>query len=331
MPVNSTEPGLSQDRRVDADFAAEVLSDLYRYPRRKPVVAFILWLALGWMGGHRFYMGRTGTALLMMFTFGGMMVWWVVDGFLLRGMVRDYNADQALREQVRQPPRELDFMPPLSRDVLARPPEWTERWHAGSAFRSWMRLAGDVLVLLITSILLGAVAASAAVYEAVVAITVLAALTVAGASAGALNHLPVFRELIRWNHRLRLFYYYNKPGHPLALLFRPVTAALSAPFRRRDRAEVKLYLQLGGVFTLLFLLIDLLEAVVEDGLGALAPGGLLRLWISEATTTFVVIYAFATPIGAVLTLHLLMRRTHTVPRILSVLVVVSMVMGIVFS
>lgn len=32
--------------------------------------------------------------------------------------------------------------------------------------------------------------------------------------------------------------------------------------------------------------------------------------------TFVVIYAFATPIGAVLTLHLLMRPTHSVPRAL---------------
>jgi hypothetical protein len=140
--------------------------------------------------------------------------------------------------------------------------------------------------------------------------------------------MPVFRELIRWSHRLRLFYYYNRPGTPLALLFRPVTGALLAPFRRRDRAEVKLYLQLGGIFTLLFLLLDLGEALAAEGIGALSPGSLFGLWVKEATTTFIVIYSFATPIGAVLTLHLLMRPTHTVARVLSVLVVVAMFAGL---
>ncbi|MBR9991037.1 MAG: TM2 domain-containing protein, partial [Gemmatimonadetes bacterium] len=120
---------MSPHRRVDADFAEEVLADLYRYPRKRVWVAFTLWLTLGWFGGHRFYLDRHGTAVLMMFTFGGALIGWVIDGFYVRSMVRDYNADQALRERVRQPPRELDFMPPLSRDVLAKPPEWTERWH----------------------------------------------------------------------------------------------------------------------------------------------------------------------------------------------------------
>jgi hypothetical protein len=50
--------------------------------------------------------------------------------------------------------------------------------------------------------------------------------------------------------------------------------------------------------------------------------------VKEATTTFIVIYSFATPIGAVLTLHLLMRPTHTVARVLSVLVVVAMFAGL---
>src|SRR5690606_39103875 len=180
--------------------------------------------------------------------------------------------------------------------VLNQPPEWTERWRAGGAARSGLRLTGDVMVLLITGLGLGWVAGPAGVYEAVLAVLVLTGLTVAGSGAGALSHLPVFRELIRWSHRLRLFYYYNKPGNPLALLFRPVTAALSAPFRRRDRAEVKLYLQLGGVLTLFFLLLDVGEALAAEGLGALTPRGLVSLWLKEAATTFIVIYSFATPI-----------------------------------
>lgn len=320
--------GMRPARRVDADFAEAVLSDLYTYPRKRPWVAFGLWLTLGWFGAHRFYLDRHGTALLMLFTGGGALVWWFVDGFRLRSMIRTYNLDQSLREKAGHPPRELGFMPPLSRDVLARPPDWTMNWRAAGSGRQAARLAGDVVVLLFVSLGLGVIARQAGVYEAVLAITVLAAVTAAGSAAGSLNHVPVVRELIQWSHRLRLFYYYNAPGTPLALLFRPITGAILAPFRRRDRAEVRLYLQLGGVFTLLFLLVDLGSAIAADGLSALSPAGLFRLWVEEATVTFLVIYAFATPIGAVLTLHLLMRPTHTVPRLLSALVVVAMTIGL---
>ncbi len=313
---------------LDADFAEDVLAELYTYPRRRVWVAFALWFLFGWFGAHRFYVGRSGTAVLMLFTAGGALVWWFVDLFLVAGMVRGYNADQAQRERLGDPPRELDFMPPLSRDVLARPPAWTERWYDGGTGRRTMRLTGDTLVLLVIGLGLGAVAGAAGVYEAVVAVFVLAALTAAGAGAGAFNHLPVVRELIRWSHRLRLFYYYNKPGNPLALLVRPITATVLAPFRRRDRAEVRLYLQLGGLFTVLFLLVDLVEALAANGLGALGPTSLFGLWIKEATLTFIVIYSFATPIGAVLTLHLLMRPTHTVARVLSAVVVAAVILGL---
>ena len=318
---------LSDHRRVDADFAEEVLAELYTYPRKRPVAAFVLWGMTGWFGGHRFYLGRPGTGLLMLLSGGGLIVWWVVDAFLIAGMVREYNEDQALRERVRQPPRELDFMPPLSRDVLAQPPEWTAKWRESSALRGGLRLTGDVFVLLLTGLGLGAIAADSGVYEAVLTVSVLAALTVAGARSGAISHLPVIRELIRWSHRLRLFYYYNKPGRPLALLFRPITGALLAPFSRRSRAEVRLYLQLGGVFTLLFTAIDIIEALAAEGMRALGPTSLVSLWIREATVTFIVIYAFATPIGAALTRNLLMRRTHVIPRILSGVVVLAMLVG----
>jgi hypothetical protein len=320
--------GTHTQHDVDPDFAEDVLADLYLYPRKREWVAFTLWLLLGWFGAHRFYLERQGTALLMLFTGGGALVWWALDGFHVKSMARSYNTEQDLRRRLGEPPRELDFMPPLSRDVLARPPEWTERWRRGSAGSRAFRLAGDMIVLLVTGIVLGAVARRAGVYEAILAILVLAGLTAAGAGSRVLNDLPVLRELVRWSHRLRLFYYFNKPGNPFALLVRPLSATITAPFRRRDRAEVRLYLQLGGVFTLLFLLVDLGEELFAEGISALAPASLFGLWVKEATVTFLVIYAFATPIGAVLTLHLLMRRTHTVPRLLSALVVVAMAIGL---
>lgn len=325
QPITASIPAT---QHVDADFAADVLADLYRYPHRKPWVAWLLWGTLGLVGGHRFYLDRPGSALLYMFTGGGFVFGWIIDAFLLHRMVSAFNSDQDERRVSGRPPRALDFMPPLSRDVLSEPPAWIAQWRNAGAARSSLRLGGDVLVLSITGMLLGAIAGPVGVYEAVVAIAVLAALTAMGGSVGRLDDVPVARELIRWNHRLRLFYYYNKPGRPLALLFRPVTAAISAPFRRRDRAEVRLYLQLGGILTALFLLIDLVEAAAASGLAAFTPLSLFGLWMREAIATFLVIYAFATPIGAVLTVHLLMRRTHVVPRALSAMVLVSMLVGI---
>ncbi|OLF81641.1 hypothetical protein AWH62_00795 [Maricaulis sp. W15] len=57
--------------------------------------AFLLWFFLGVFGGHRFYLGRPGTALLMilawlMFAVPG-FIWWVVDAFLMSGMIKSDN------------------------------------------------------------------------------------------------------------------------------------------------------------------------------------------------------------------------------------------------
>ena len=42
-------------------------------------IALILTLLLGFVGAHRFYVGRTGTALAMLFTLGGLGIWWLID------------------------------------------------------------------------------------------------------------------------------------------------------------------------------------------------------------------------------------------------------------
>jgi hypothetical protein len=317
--------------RLDADFAENVLGDLYAYRRKRRWLALLLWGTLGLLGAHRFYLGRPLTALLMLFSLGGAFVWWITDFFLIGSMVRRHNEEQERRQRDGLPPIELGFMPPLWNDVLARPPEWTYRWRAASRTARAFRFAGDVLVLSITGVLLGVVARAADVWESVVAVLVLVSIASAGSSIGRVAHLPVLRGLVRWSHRMRLFYYYSTPGSPLALLFRPITGTVLAPFRRRARAEARLYLQLGGVFTLAFLVLDFGEEVlgpILSGQGLPSVGAVMGLWLSEATSTFIVIYAFATPIGAVLTLYLLMMRTHTVPRLLSVLAAVAIFVGL---
>ncbi|GGG21109.1 TM2 domain-containing protein [Paenibacillus abyssi] len=67
------------------------------------VLAYVLWYFLGVFGGHRFYMGRTGSAiaqLVLTITVIGALVtfiWWVIDAFLLHQWVKDRNQEVEMR------------------------------------------------------------------------------------------------------------------------------------------------------------------------------------------------------------------------------------------
>jgi TM2 domain-containing membrane protein YozV len=43
------------------------------------IVALLLVLFLGYFGAHRFYVGKTGTAILQILTFGGFGIWILID------------------------------------------------------------------------------------------------------------------------------------------------------------------------------------------------------------------------------------------------------------
>ncbi|HVW92019.1 MAG TPA: TM2 domain-containing protein [Devosia sp.] len=63
------------------------------------VVAYLLWLFLGVFSAHRFYLGKPGTAILQMLTYFILIgfVWWVIDLFLIPGMVREKNNELRVR------------------------------------------------------------------------------------------------------------------------------------------------------------------------------------------------------------------------------------------
>lgn len=80
--------GLSNDTRVLM---------LYEANKKTALVAYILWFFLGLLGGHNFYLKRTGVAvaqLILTLTIVGMLitvVWVLVDAFLIPGWVRNQN------------------------------------------------------------------------------------------------------------------------------------------------------------------------------------------------------------------------------------------------
>lgn len=80
---------------------------MYDANRKSVGVAYLLWFFLGSAGGHRFYTGRTGSAIAMLaLTIAGIAlsvigvglvllaavgIWVIVDAFLIPGWIRNTN------------------------------------------------------------------------------------------------------------------------------------------------------------------------------------------------------------------------------------------------
>lgn len=320
------------ERTLDPDFSREVLEDLYAYRRKRRLVAWLLWTFLGLLGAHRFYLERPFSGAVQLFTGGGALIWWLIDAGRINGMVREHNAEQAARERDGRPPIEMEGMPPLRAEELNRTPAWVERWSERGRVRRGLRLTGDALVLLVAGTGLGALVGTDGALEAVVAVVLLAVMTSLGAGPPWLDDVPGSRALVRWTHRLRVYYYHNEPGSPPSLLLRAMLGVLWAPFRSKNRTEVRLYVELGAAFAAFFLMLDIIpEAVVPllSSSQTFQLGALIEGWIGEAITTFLLTYALAAPVGGVLTLHVLVHPTHTVPRILAALTLASIGLGLI--
>lgn len=79
----------------------------FQVRKKDPVAGFLLWWFLGTFGGHRFYCNRPGSGAAMLvttivsiplcyvcvgfITLAGILVWWVVDAFLISGWIQAHN------------------------------------------------------------------------------------------------------------------------------------------------------------------------------------------------------------------------------------------------
>ena len=62
----------------------------YDYPYRSHLAAALLCLFFGYLGIHRFYVGKIGTGLIWFFTIGFFGIGWILDLiFIILGLFRD--------------------------------------------------------------------------------------------------------------------------------------------------------------------------------------------------------------------------------------------------
>ncbi len=54
-------------------------------------VAYLLWFFLGIFSAHRFYVGKIGSGILYLLTGQLLGIGWIIDAFILGGMVDKYN------------------------------------------------------------------------------------------------------------------------------------------------------------------------------------------------------------------------------------------------
>ncbi|MEM8941478.1 MAG: NINE protein [Pseudomonadota bacterium] len=302
---------------ADPDFSPEVVNELYRHRNRHPWVTFALGVFLGPLGAHRFYTGRPLTGLLMLLSGGGGLLWWVRDLFYLRILTETCNDIGRQRFDAGLPPADLAFLPPREELRLSEPPYWSSR-RSGSR-----RLVASAILLCLIGFALGSVSGATGLYEPVAVLVLFIALSLIAARWRGIERIPVLGSMVRWAHRLRLFYHTVDPGSTWWLMMRPLIGLLFSPWQPKARAEVRLYLQFGLTLTAVFTVLDLVQ-LLESG-GFWSGLGLL---IGEALQTLVYTYVFVAPAGALLTTQLLLARRDIVVWVLAAITLICIKTGI---
>lgn len=65
----------------------------YKKRKKSKGIAFAVWF---FTGCHYAYFGKWGMLFLFWFTWGGMGVWWLIDGFRISGIIDSMNEDIAM-------------------------------------------------------------------------------------------------------------------------------------------------------------------------------------------------------------------------------------------
>jgi TM2 domain-containing membrane protein YozV len=72
--------------------------DTFEISPKSRLAALLLCFFLGALGIHRFYVGKIGTGVLMLLTFGGLGIWVLIDLiFIMAGSFKDKEGQRIFR------------------------------------------------------------------------------------------------------------------------------------------------------------------------------------------------------------------------------------------
>jgi TM2 domain-containing membrane protein YozV len=60
---------------------------------KSKIATYFLWFFLGFFSAHRFYLGKIGSGILYLLTGQLFGIGWIIDLFLIDGMVERYNLE----------------------------------------------------------------------------------------------------------------------------------------------------------------------------------------------------------------------------------------------
>ena len=89
------------------------------------VPTILLCLFAGGLGIHRFFVGKTGTGILMLLTFGGLGIWWLIDLIMIAtGSFKDIQGRAITYESINatntSPSTHVPERVPSAKDIPAQ-------------------------------------------------------------------------------------------------------------------------------------------------------------------------------------------------------------------
>ncbi|WP_132769867.1 TM2 domain-containing protein [Tepidibacillus fermentans] len=83
---------LSLKKDLTAEELTLVNMELER-KKKSSTAMWILWLFLGGLGGHRYYLGDIGRGITMTLTLGGLGIWTLIDAFFIGKRLEHKNLE----------------------------------------------------------------------------------------------------------------------------------------------------------------------------------------------------------------------------------------------
>ena len=71
----------------------QILESEMNKKKKSLAVSWILWFFFGGVGGHRYYVGKYGTAIAMTLTLGVFGIWTLIDIFFVNKITREKNEE----------------------------------------------------------------------------------------------------------------------------------------------------------------------------------------------------------------------------------------------